>query len=59
MRQKIDIERLYSDAREQLEGEVYDEVTAPAWPDSCPFTLDDLLMEKRAVLEERLRGRGL
>ena len=55
MRQRIDLARLYADAQEQLES-LQDDGTAPQpWPADCPFTLDQLLRDKRAALEERLR----
>jgi hypothetical protein len=55
MRQKIDLARLYAEAVDQLEDERYDGVMPNAWPLACPFTLDQLLTERRGVLEERLR----
>jgi hypothetical protein len=54
MRQRIDLAKLYRDALEQLAGVDYDGVVPLAWPSVCPFTLDDLLTERRGVLEERL-----
>jgi len=54
MRQRIDLPKLYADAIEQLEGVDYDDIAPRAWPAECPFTLDDLLTERRATLEERL-----
>jgi hypothetical protein len=54
MRQRIDLAKLYTDALEQLEGVDYDDAAPLAWPVACPFTLDDLLTERRVVLEERL-----
>jgi hypothetical protein len=54
MRQRIDLAKLYSDALVQLEGIDYDDIAPRPWPAACPFTLDDLLTERRAVLEERL-----
>jgi Domain of unknown function DUF29 len=56
MRQRIDLAKLYRDAVEQLVGVDYDGVAPLAWPDACPFTLDDLLTERRVLLEERLGG---
>jgi hypothetical protein len=56
MRQRIDLAQLYSDALEQLEGVDYDDIAPRAWPRVCPFTLDDLLTERRATLEERLNA---
>lgn len=54
MRQRIGLVKLYRDAVEQLAGVDYDGVGPLAWPVACPFTLDDLLTERRVVLEERL-----
>jgi Domain of unknown function DUF29 len=54
MRQRIDLTKLYRDAVEQLVGVDYDGVVPLAWPVVCPFTLDELLKERRGVLEERL-----
>jgi hypothetical protein len=54
MRQRIDLARLYADAREQLETVAYDGLAPPAWPAACPFTLDELLGGKRAALEQQL-----
>jgi hypothetical protein len=54
MRQRIDLAKLYSDAREQLDGMDYGGVAPRPWPVTCPFTLDGLLTERRAALEERL-----
>ena len=56
MRQRIDLPRSYADALEQFEG-IHYEGTAPLpWPPDCPFTLDQLLQDKRAALEEHLRA---
>jgi hypothetical protein len=56
MRQRIDLARLYADALEQLEP-LQGEGAAPLpWPAECPFTLDQLLHDKRAALEEQLRA---
>jgi len=54
MRQRIDLAQLYSDAQEQLEGADYDDIAPRPWPPACPFTLDQLLNDRRAALEERL-----
>jgi hypothetical protein len=54
MRQRIDLARLYADAVEQLETATCDGVAPTAWPAACPFTLDELLKGKRAVLEQQL-----
>jgi len=56
MRQRIDLARLYSEARDQLEGEVFDGAEPRPWPETCPFTLDQLLTEGRLALEQRLKG---
>ena len=54
MRQRIDLARLYRDALEQVAGLRYDGIEPHALPVVCPFTLDEVLTERRAVLEERL-----
>jgi hypothetical protein len=54
MRQRIDVAKLYADALEQLDGVDYDGVVPRPWPVTCPFTLDDLLTERRSVLAARL-----
>jgi hypothetical protein len=54
MRQRVDVERLYAEAREQLAGAEYDGVAPRPWPLECPFTLDQLLNERRMVLEDIL-----
>jgi Domain of unknown function DUF29 len=56
MRQRIDLSRLYADALEQLEPLHYDGTAPLSWPADCPFTLDQLLHDKRAALEEQLRA---
>jgi hypothetical protein len=56
MRQRINLARLYSDALEQLEGADYDGVAPRPWPSNCPFTLDQLLNDRRAVLEDSLNS---
>jgi antitoxin (DNA-binding transcriptional repressor) of toxin-antitoxin stability system len=53
MRQRIDLAKLYGDALEQLEGADYDDTPPRRWAATCPVTLDDLLTERRAVLEQR------
>lgn len=53
MRQRIDLDQHYRDALEQLEPAQYDGAAPLPWPAECPFTLDQLLHDKRAVLEER------
>jgi hypothetical protein len=57
MRQRIDLAKLYRDAVEQLVGVDYDGFVPLAWPVACPFTLDELLTERRGVLEERLASK--
>ena len=54
MRQRIDLGKLYGAALKQGEGVHYDGVAPCAWPPVCPFTLDELLTERRVVLEARL-----
>jgi hypothetical protein len=56
MRQRIDVQDVWNDAVEQLEAAVYDGQPAPFWPKACPFTLDQLLQERRAGLETRVRA---
>ena len=54
MRQRIDLAKLYDGALKQVEGTRYDGVAPRDWPATCPFTLDELLTERRVVLEERM-----
>ncbi len=56
MRQRIDLAKLYTDAIEQLETVLYDGVAPLAWPMTCPCSLDQLLHDKRASLEEQFRA---
>jgi Domain of unknown function DUF29 len=58
MRQRLDLTKLYSDAPEQLDGIEYDGIAPRVWPVLCPFTLDDLLNERRTILEGRLNASG-
>jgi hypothetical protein len=58
MRQRIDLGKLYGAALKQVEGVRYDGVAPHSWPLVCPFTLDELLTERRVVLEERLGAGG-
>jgi hypothetical protein len=51
MRQKIDLDRVYQRARRQLADTSYDGRPPRHWPDTCPYTLDQLLTERRPVLE--------
>jgi hypothetical protein len=53
MRQKIDLDTLYQRAVEQLEGVHHDGIQPVGWPAQCPCTLEQLLGERRAVLEQR------
>lgn len=59
MRQRIDLVRLYADATEQLESTTYDAIAPQGWPAGWPFSLDQLLHEKRADLEKHLTEFGL
>ena len=54
MRQRIELERLYRKALEQLEDAEFDGIPPSPWPLLCPFTLDQLLFSKRADLERQL-----
>jgi hypothetical protein len=56
MRRRVNLTLLYDKARAQLKGIKYDGVSPAAWPDVCPFTLDELLNEERAVLEDRMKA---
>jgi hypothetical protein len=56
MRHRIDVARLYSDALEQLEPLRNEPVAPLPWPAVCPFTLEQLLHDEWAALEERLRA---
>jgi hypothetical protein len=51
MRQRIDVEKLYADALEQLDGVRFDSIPARLASVTCPVTLDMLLTERRAMLE--------
>jgi hypothetical protein len=55
MRRRINLATLYGKARTQLNGIKYDGASPAAWPDVCPFTLNELLNEERIALEKRLR----
>jgi len=55
MRRRIDLARLYDDAIEQLEASGFDRDTSGPWPAECPFTLDQLLSDKRVTLEDCLK----
>jgi Domain of unknown function DUF29 len=54
MRQRIDLTRHYRDAIEQLEVAGYEASPPRAWPTECPFTLDQLLGDTGAALEQQL-----
>lgn len=56
MRQRINLESLYADAVDQLDGIRYDDRPPRPWPNACPFTLGDLLHGKRAALAAMLAG---
>lgn len=58
MRQRIDLARQYQDATEQLEGADYDGAAPLAWPAACPFTLNQLLRNRRSELEVLLKTQG-
>jgi hypothetical protein len=58
MRQKIDLDRLYTRAIKQLDDAAYDGQPPRAWPDTCPFTLDALLNASRADLEGVIAAAG-
>ena len=51
MRQRIDMADAYTGALETLEPEQFDGQAPRPWPETCPFTLDQLLNERRAGLE--------
>jgi hypothetical protein len=54
MRQKIDLDRLYRIAQQQVSVANYGGREPIAWPNACPFTLDQLLTEHRMELEAAL-----
>ncbi len=54
MRQKIDLQRLYRIAREQVAAASYDGRAPLLSPETCPFTLDQLLTEPGQALEALL-----
>jgi hypothetical protein len=56
MRQRIHLGRLYADALEQLEPLRHEPVAPLPWPADCPFTLEQLLHDKQAALDECLRA---
>jgi hypothetical protein len=55
-RQRTDVEQLYAEALEQLECAGHDGATPRLWPSTCPFTLDQLLHNKRVALEDVLKA---
>ncbi|MGD0431255.1 MAG: DUF29 domain-containing protein [Acetobacteraceae bacterium] len=55
MRRRINMTVLYDRARAQLKGIKYDGVSPGAWPNACPFTLNDLLETERTTLEGRMK----
>jgi hypothetical protein len=54
MRQKIDPDRLYGLAREQVSAASYDGREPRPSPEKCPFTLDQLLTEHGSILQALL-----
>jgi hypothetical protein len=54
MRQKIDPDRLYRLAREQVSAASYDGREPLPSPETCPFTLDQLLTDHGSALQARL-----
>ncbi len=55
MCQKIDVERLYRVAREQVSAASYDDGRQPLpSPEACPFTLDQLLTQHWSALQAQL-----
>ena len=54
MRQKIDPDRLYRLAREQVSAATYDGREPLQSPETCPFTLDQLLTEHGSALRATL-----
>ena len=51
MRQRIDLDRLYHSAREQVMAATYDGRPPLPFPEACPFILDQLLTAQRQALE--------
>ena len=54
MRQRIDVEKLYGEAVEEVRAGIEDGAAPRAWPDANPFTLDDLLAGDHGMLLARL-----
>jgi hypothetical protein len=55
MRRRINLPVLYDKAQVQLKGIEYEGASPLAWPEVCPFTLDELLNQERSILVDRLR----
>ena len=53
MRQRIDMAGLYHWALRQVEDSTGESPPAGSSPPACPLSLDDLLVERRSVLEAR------
>jgi hypothetical protein len=58
MQQRIDLPALYADACEAIADSTYDGQSPGAWPSACPFTLGQLLTDRRPVLEALLVAGG-
>lgn len=58
MRQRIDLAALYRQAADQLDGVAHDGRAPRPLPDTCPFTLDQLLTARRRDLEAGLPTGG-
>jgi hypothetical protein len=54
MRQRIDVEKLYREAVEEVRADIEDTAASRALPDASPFTLDDLLAGDRGMLLAQL-----
>jgi hypothetical protein len=54
MRQRIDVEKLYREAVEEVRADIEDGAAPRALPDASPFTLDDLLAGDRGMLLAQL-----
>ena len=51
MRQRIDLDKAYGRARRRVREMTIDGQSALPMPETCPFTLDQLLNERRPALE--------
>jgi hypothetical protein len=51
MRQRIDLGKAYGRARRRVREMTIDGQSALPLPETCPFTLDQLLNERRPALE--------